>query len=198
MINTAIQTNTENIVSDNGNILLLGRAHDAAEGADQAYVLLSVSRTGLENLKKIGAAVAGLAAAAVDFSSAQFFAPIGLDVYLITDRDDEPLESLLSGERKSATYKTRESDIVLECLSRFKENDSVVRLAPVSGELLAEMRSDFAPNFSVDSYLLRFYDSEEFFLHCMFKYAEGSYSLDAISVPDLESCLNPGIEKVLP
>lgn len=170
------------------SVLLLGRANDNEEAADVAYILLHLTAEGLENIKKLGAKVDDFAEIVGNFSSTELYAPEGVNIYLVKDTEDEPLEIIVGGVKgQKAVFPLCDGEVTLEILDRVSEERALVRLTPVDEDLLQSMHDENEPNFAIDSHLLRFYAGDAFYLYCMFKYAEGGYALDSILLEQLES-----------
>lgn len=166
------------------SILLLVRADDTEDAADQAYALVSITRSGLEALKKTGALVKSLQGDNALFSSAQFYAPAGIDAYLITDDDDDTLSILLEEAEAGSRAAVIAGDdaIGLAIADALADRSNMVCLEAIDEKRLSTLQSNFTPNFETDSCLLRFYDDEDVYFYFMFKYAAGSYSLDGVSI----------------
>ena len=161
-------------------ILLLARSSSTVEELDGAadFILVRVTRIGLEKLLDLSERIAGFVAGGPDAHLISLYLPGGIEVYPLAGDDDDCLENLFNGTDTSneVVFKDEDGEFALQSRGRFGGSENFVNfveLEPLPGEHLERVAAAWQAEMTVGVETIRFTELGEIYFALLYKYQSG-------------------------
>lgn len=154
-------------------ILILARPKLSDDYADVSFAFVSITKLGLENLKKQNQKCVEITNNWTDDTTLiAKNLPDGIEMYVAANDDQDVLENMFASGRKLPGDDSF-ADFVL--------------IDPLSSDELDEIADSNIPEWSSENSHLRFYDDGSFCFCRYFEYVEGRLWVDRMSIENLET-----------